>query len=72
MSGEMEILKVFGRRAAQEMIRTAEAAKRLGVTIVNGFTGSPIWHLNYSFPPVTPAMIEEGLCRLCKTMETDS
>jgi sugar phosphate isomerase/epimerase len=48
------------QRAADEMISTAEAAKRLGVSIVNGFTGSPIWHLNYSFPPVTPAMIEEG------------
>ena len=48
------------QRAAQEMIKTAEAAKRLGVSVVNGFTGSPIWHLNYSFPPVTQAMIEEG------------
>ncbi len=48
------------QRAAKEMIRTGEAAKRLGVSIVNGFTGSPIWHLNYSFPPVTPAMIDEG------------
>jgi sugar phosphate isomerase/epimerase len=48
------------RRAAQEMIRTGEAARNLGVKIVNGFTGSPIWHLNYSFPPVTPAMIDEG------------
>jgi len=48
------------RRAAQEVIDTAEAAKRLGVGIVNGFTGSPIWHLNYSFPPVTPSMIDEG------------
>ena len=48
------------QRAAQEMIRTAEAAKRLGVNIVNGFTGSPIWHLVYSFPPVTQAMVDEG------------
>jgi len=48
------------QRAANEMIRTGEAAKRLGVSIVNGFTGSPIWHLNYSFPPVTPTMIDEG------------
>jgi sugar phosphate isomerase/epimerase len=47
-------------RAAREVIDTAEAAKRLGVGIVNGFTGSPIWHLNYSFPPVTPSMIDEG------------
>jgi len=48
------------QRAAQEMIRTAEAAKRFGVNIVNGFTGSPIWHLIYSFPAVTQAMIDEG------------
>lgn len=48
------------QRAASEMIRTGEAAKRLGVSVVNGFTGSPIWHLNYSFPPVTPTMIDEG------------
>ena len=48
------------QRAANEMVHTAEAAKRLGVTTVNGFTGSPIWHLIYSFPPVTPAMIDEG------------
>ena len=30
---------------------TARAAARLGVTQVNGFTGSSIWHLIYSFPP---------------------
>ena len=54
------------QRAAQEMIRTAEGAKKLGVGIVNGFTGSPIWHLNYSFPPVTPDMIEQGFADFAK------
>jgi sugar phosphate isomerase/epimerase len=48
------------RRAAAEMIKTGEAAKKLGVSIVNGFTGSPIWHLVYSFPPVLPKMIDNG------------
>jgi sugar phosphate isomerase/epimerase len=48
------------KRAAEEMIRTGEAAKRLGVSVVNGFTGSPIWHLVYSFPPVPPSMIDNG------------
>ena len=48
------------KRAAIEMIKTGEAAKRLGVSIVNGFTGSPIWHLVYSFPPNTPKMIDDG------------
>lgn len=47
-------------RAAEEMKRTAMAAKNLGVTVVNGFTGSSIWHLLYSFPPVLPGQIERG------------
>ena len=38
-------------RAAREMMDTARAAARLGVDRVTGFTGSPIWHLIYSFPP---------------------
>lgn len=48
------------QRAAAEMIATAQAAAKLGVRVVNGFTGSPIWHLLYSFPPVPPAMIDAG------------
>jgi len=48
------------QRATEEIIKTGEAAARLGISIINGFTGSPIWHLLYSFPPVTPEMIEEG------------
>ena len=28
--------------------------------MVNGFTGSSIWHLLYSFPPVLPGQIEAG------------
>ncbi len=48
------------RRAAERMIKTAHAAKDLGVKVVNGFTGSSIWHLIYSFPPTTPEMIENG------------
>jgi sugar phosphate isomerase/epimerase len=47
-------------RAAEEMQRTARAAARLGVGVVNGFTGSSIWHLLYSFPPVPPEMIDAG------------
>jgi sugar phosphate isomerase/epimerase len=48
------------RRAAEEMKATARAAANLGVTVVNGFTGSSIWHLLYSFPPVSPAQIDAG------------
>jgi sugar phosphate isomerase/epimerase len=48
------------QRAADEMIKTAQAAKALGVGVVNGFTGSSIWHLIYSFPPVTAKMLDDG------------
>ena len=47
-------------RAAEEMKNTARAAAELGVNVVNGFTGSSIWHLLYSFPPNLPGQIDEG------------
>lgn len=47
-------------RAAEEMKTTAQAAKALGVTVVNGFTGSSIWKYLYSFPTVTDDMIAAG------------
>ena len=47
-------------RAAERMKDTARAAARLGVQQVNGFTGSPIWHLIYSFPPNDFAEIERA------------
>jgi sugar phosphate isomerase/epimerase len=48
------------KRAADEIAMSARAAKALGVKVVNGFTGSGIWHLLYSFPPVSPDMIAAG------------
>src|SRR4030042_2259884 len=48
------------KRAAKEMIRTAKAAKAMGVKVVWGFTGSSIWPLLYSFPLAPQAMIEAG------------
>ncbi len=47
-------------RATEEMKQTARAAQRFGVEVVNGFTGSSIWHLLYSFPPVSEVMLERG------------
>jgi sugar phosphate isomerase/epimerase len=52
--------KGVNQRAAEEMKLTARAAANLGIKTVAGFTGSAIWHLLYSFPPVTPAMIDKG------------
>ena len=47
-------------RCAQEVANTALAAKLMGVSVVNGFTGSPVWHLIYRFPPTSDAMIDAG------------
>ena len=63
------------QRAAQEVIDTGKAARRFfdaapdavrarlevtGRTVVNGFTGSSIWHLLYAFPPVGQDTIQRG------------
>jgi sugar phosphate isomerase/epimerase len=60
------------RRAARRMMLTAKAARRFFnakpgrrsahelPAVVNGFTGSSIWHALYSFPPASPAFIEHG------------
>ncbi len=51
------------RWAINAMKQTALAAANMGVKVVNGFTGSPIWHLVYPFPPVSADAIEDGFKR---------
>ena len=46
--------------AVDAVKNTARAAKNLGLKVANGFTGSSIWHMLYSFPPVSDEMIDEG------------
>ena len=48
------------RWAVETMKNTARAAQNFGVDVVCGFTGSSIWHLLYSFPPVSAGMIDAG------------
>ncbi|MDQ2896396.1 MAG: sugar phosphate isomerase/epimerase [Actinomycetota bacterium] len=47
-------------RAADRLKDTARAAAKFGVQVVTGFTGSPIWHMLYSFPPNDWAAVERG------------
>jgi sugar phosphate isomerase/epimerase len=66
------------QRAAREMMDTARAArkffdaaprdhrKQIKRVVVNGFTGSSIWHLLYSFPPVLPGDIDKGYADFAK------
>jgi sugar phosphate isomerase/epimerase len=48
------------QRAAEAVKNTARAAKLMGVNVVNGFTGSSVWHKLYFFPPTTQAEIDAG------------
>lgn len=52
--------------AVEAMKNTARAARNLGVDVVTGFTGSPIWHLLYRFPPVPEECIREGFARFAQ------
>ncbi len=47
-------------RAAREMMDTAAAASAMGLRVVNGFTGSPVWHKLYFFPPTSQEEIDAG------------
>jgi sugar phosphate isomerase/epimerase len=57
------------QRAAETMKATARAARKFFAArpdetvvapVVNGFTGSSIWHALYAFPPTSPAYLEKG------------
>jgi sugar phosphate isomerase/epimerase len=41
-------------------MNTARAARKMGLNVVNGFTGSSVWHMLYFFPPTSQANIEKG------------
>jgi sugar phosphate isomerase/epimerase len=47
-------------RAIEEMKATVRAAQKLGVNVVNGFTGSSIWSYVYDFPPTPREKIDAG------------
>lgn len=53
-------------RAAKRIADTARVAAELGVRVVTGFTGSPIWHLLYSFPPNDWTEVERGYERFAE------
>jgi sugar phosphate isomerase/epimerase len=67
--GEPEGVRV---RAAERMQETARAARRFfdarpnraphdtAAAVVNGFTGSSVWHALYAFPPASSAYVTRG------------
>jgi sugar phosphate isomerase/epimerase len=57
LAGKPEAIRAW---AIEEMKNTAKAARKFGVNVVNGFTGSPIWARWYSYPQTSEEMIEAG------------
>jgi sugar phosphate isomerase/epimerase len=48
-------------RAAAELIATVRAAERLGVSVLTGFTGSPLWSYVAGYPAPDADIVAEGL-----------
>jgi sugar phosphate isomerase/epimerase len=48
-------------RAVQELLDTARAAQKLGVSVLSGFTGSPIWSYVLGYPAPSTAVIDDAL-----------
>ncbi|MBN1559413.1 sugar phosphate isomerase/epimerase [candidate division KSB1 bacterium] len=59
-AGDAEKKRQFG---IDSMKAAAKAARNMGIKVVPGFTGSPIWHLLYSFPPNNWEEVEAGYQR---------
>jgi sugar phosphate isomerase/epimerase len=57
IQGDFEKVREWGTR---QMMLAPLAAKNFGVKVVNGFTGSSIWHLFFPFPPINQQMIDDG------------
>jgi sugar phosphate isomerase/epimerase len=52
--------------AVESMKKAAIVAHKLGVEVISGFTGSPIWPYFYSFPQTSEEMIEAGFQQVRK------
>lgn len=61
LSGKPEEIRAW---AIEEMKTVAKAAQKLGIGIVTGFLGSPIWFKWYSFPQTTQQMIDDGYAKI--------
>lgn len=46
--------------AIEQMKKAAIVARKMGISVITGFTGSPIWRYLYSFPQTSEQMVEDG------------
>ncbi len=52
-----EAIRAWG---IESMKKAAAVANKMGVKVITGFTGSPIWKWMYSFPQTTEEMVAKG------------
>jgi sugar phosphate isomerase/epimerase len=48
------------QRAVEELMATAQLAQKLGVAVISGFSGSPLWSYVGGYPPPTAAVVAAG------------
>lgn len=61
LANQPEAIRAWG---IDQMKKVAVVAKKMGVKVVTGFTGSPIWKYLYSFPQTSEEMVEAGFDRI--------
>jgi sugar phosphate isomerase/epimerase len=49
------------QRAEEEMLASARAAEKMGVSVLGGFTGSPLWSYVLGYPAPTADVIAAGM-----------
>ena len=63
LAGKPEEISKWG---TQQMIAAARAARNLGVDVVTGFMGSPVWKYFYSFPQTPEEMVDAAYKEVVK------
>ena len=63
IAGDFDAMRQW---AIDQVTAAAHAAKNMGIGVVNGFTGSSIWHMIYAFPPMSADDVDAGYALLAE------
>lgn len=55
------VAEAVRQRASEEMTATVRAAQEMGISVLGGFTGSPIWSYVLGYPGPEPETVKQGL-----------
>lgn len=57
------------QRAAEELVATIRAAQKMGIGVVSGFSGSPLWSYVLGYPAPGPETVKAGLEQFAHAMQ---